>query len=223
MSFCGNCGKQLADGARFCPGCGTKIVSLEKPAASPAAQQGGAYGAGQNAPQQSPASFPPPPGIGGQQQPGFGGGQQQPGYGGGQQPPYPYQPPYGGGGAPQPEDLRAMLLTYQGRLNRKPYILRGLLVYVLVMIVNIVMGVLSESDSTALLLIAILLFPVILVGCVASIMLTIRRWHDLGQSGWFTLLGMIPFVNIFVAIYLCVKKGTDGPNAYGADPLAYRG
>ena len=74
MSFCGNCGKQLADGARFCPGCGTKIVSLEKPAASPAAppaaQQGGAYGAGQNAPQQSPASFPPPPGIGGQQQPG---------------------------------------------------------------------------------------------------------------------------------------------------------
>lgn len=116
-----------------------------------------------------------------------------------------------------------MFFTYHGRLNRKPYILRGLLVYVLVMIVNIVMGVLSESDSTALLLIAILLFPVILVGCVASIMLTIRRWHDLGQSGWFTLLGMIPFVNIFVAIYLCVKKGTDGPNAYGADPLAYRG
>ena len=227
MSFCGNCGKQLADGARFCPGCGTKIVSMEKPAASPAAppaaQQGGAYGAGQNAPQQSPASFPPPPGIGGQQQPGFGGGQQQPGYGGGQPPPYPYQPPYGGGGAPQPEDLRAMLLTYQGRLNRKPYILRGLMVGITSSVLSNVMGVMAESSSLALNLVSLVLLVVVLALCVVSVMLMIRRWHDLGKSGWFSLLLLVPLVNFVVGLYLWVKKGDDGPNQYGEDPLAYRG
>ena len=218
MSFCGNCGKQLADGARFCPGCGTKIVSLEKPAASPAAppaaQQGGAYGAGQNAPQQSPASFPPPPGIG---------GQQQPGYGGGQQPPYPYQPPYGGGGAPQPEDLRAILLTYQGRLNRKPYILYSVGIWFLMLILNVVADVLGDSRSSVALLVAFALYLAVLALCVPSVMLTIRRWHDLGKSGWFTLLSLIPVVNFFVEIYLWVAPGTAGPNAYGEDPLAYRG
>ena len=229
MSFCGNCGKQLADGARFCPGCGTKIVSMEKPAASPAAppaaQQGGAYGAGQNAPQQSPASFPPPPGIGGQQQPGFGGQQQQPGYGGGQQPPYPYQPPYGGGGAPQPrsEGIREMFLTYHGRLNRKPYILRGLLVGITSSILSNVIGVMAESSSLALNLVSLVLLVVVLALCVVSVMLMIRRWHDLGKSGWFSLLLLVPLVNFVVGLYLWVKKGDDGPNQYGEDPLAYRG
>ena len=114
MSFCGNCGSQLDAGQKFCPNCGSKTVTLEKPAAPPAAppapQQGGAYGA--------------------QQQP--------PVYGGAPQSPPPYQPPYGGGGAPQPEDLRAMLLTYQGRLNRKPYILYSVGIWFLMLILNVV-------------------------------------------------------------------------------------
>ena len=227
MSFCGNCGSQLDAGQKFCPNCGSKTVTLEKPAAPPAAppapQQGGAYGAGQNAPQQSPASFPPPPGIGGQQQPGFGGQQQQPGYGGGQQPPYPYQPPYGGGGAPQPEDLRAMLLTYQGRLNRKPYILYSVGIWFLMFILNVVADVLGDSRSSVALLVAFALYLAVLALCVPSVMLTIRRWHDLGKSDWFTLLSLIPVVNFFVEIYLWAAPGTAGPNAYGEDPLTYRG
>ena len=212
MSFCGNCGSQLDAGQKFCPNCGSKTVTLEKPAASPAAppaaQQGGAYGAGQNAPQQSPAAFPPPPV-----------------YGGGQQSPPPYQPPYGGGGAPQPrsEGIREMFLTYHGRLNRKPYILRGLLVGITSSILSNVMGVMAESSSLALNLVSLVLLVVVLALCVVSVMLMIRRWHDLGKSGWFSLLLLVPLVNFVVGLYLWVKKGDDGPNQYGEDPLAYRG
>ncbi len=212
MSFCGNCGSQLDAGQKFCPNCGSKTVTLEKPAAPPAAppapQQGGAYGAGQNAPQQSPAAFPPPPV-----------------YGGGQQSPPPYQPPYGGGGAPQPrsEGIREMFLTYHGRLNRKPYILRGLLVGITSSILSNVMGVMAESSSLALNLVSLVLLVVVLALCVVSVMLMIRRWHDLGKSGWFSLLLLVPLVNFVVGLYLWVKKGDDGPNQYGEDPLAYRG
>ncbi|EGK61653.1 hypothetical protein HMPREF9081_0437 [Centipeda periodontii DSM 2778] len=213
MSFCGNCGSQLDAGQKFCPNCGSKTVSLEKPASPPAPQQGGAYGAGQNAPQQ----FPPPPV--------YGGGQQSPGYGGAPQSPPPYQPPYGGGGAPQPrsEGIREMFLTYHGRLNRKPYILRGLLVGITSSILSNVMGVMAESSSLALNLVSLVLLVVVLALCVVSVMLMIRRWHDLGKSGWFSLLLLVPLVNLVVGLYLWVKKGDDGPNRYGEDPLAYRG
>ena len=210
MSFCGNCGSQLDAGQKFCPNCGSKTVTLEKPAAPPAAppapQQGGAYGA-----QQQP--------------PVYGGGQQSPGYGGAPQSPPPYQPPYGGGGAPQPrsEGIREMFLTYHGRLNRKPYILRGLLVGITSSILSNVMGVMAESSSLALNLVSLVLLVVVLALCVVSVMLMIRRWHDLGKSGWFSLLLLVPLVNFVVGLYLWVKKGDDGPNPYGEDPLAYRG
>ena len=210
MSFCGNCGSQLDAGQKFCPNCGSKTVTLEKPAAPPAAppapQQGSAYGA-----QQQP--------------PVYGGGQQSPGYGGAPQSPPPYQPPYGGGGAPQPrsEGIREMFLTYHGRLNRKPYILRGLLVGITSSILSNVMGVMAESSSLALNLVSLVLLVVVLALCVVSVMLMIRRWHDLGKSGWFSLLLLVPLVNFVVGLYLWVKKGDDGPNQYGEDPLAYRG
>lgn len=210
MSFCGNCGSQLDAGQKFCPNCGSKTVTLEKPAAPPAAppapQQGGAYGAQQ----QSPV---------------YGGGQQSPGYGGAPQSPPPYQPPYGGGGAPQPrsEGIREMFLTYHGRLNRKPYILRGLLVGITSSVLSNVMGVMAESSSLALNLVSLVLLVVVLALCVVSVMLMIRRWHDLGKSGWFSLLLLVPLVNFVVGLYLWVKKGDDGPNQYGEDPLAYRG
>ena len=29
MAFCGNCGMKVAEGTRFCPGCGTGIVSVQ--------------------------------------------------------------------------------------------------------------------------------------------------------------------------------------------------
>ena len=45
--------------------------------------------------------------------------------------------------------------------------------------------------------------------------LYIRRWHDLGKSGWYSLLALIPFVNLVVLIYLFVAKGDEGPNTYG--------
>jgi hypothetical protein len=45
--------------------------------------------------------------------------------------------------------------------------------------------------------------------------LYIRRWHDLGQSGWYSLLMIIPFVSFVALIYLMFAKGDEGPNAYG--------
>ena len=44
-----------------------------------------------------------------------------------------------------------------------------------------------------------------------------RRLHDIGKSGWFLLLGLIPFVGFLILIYFFVQPS--GPaNAWGAAP-----
>lgn len=59
-----------------------------------------------------------------------------------------------------------------------------------------------------------------------DIMLSIRRFHDLGQTGWlvlgFKVAGSLPVVGIFLSLINFVwfmLRGTVGSNKYGRDPL----
>ena len=46
---------------------------------------------------------------------------------------------------------------------------------------------------------------------------SVRRVHDFGKPGKYVLLYMIPLVGWLWAFELYIRKGDDGPNAYG-DP-----
>ena len=45
-----------------------------------------------------------------------------------------------------------------------------------------------------------------------------RRLHDLDKSGWWLLIGLIPFFGGLYLLFLFAQPGTSGPNSYGADP-----
>ena len=45
-----------------------------------------------------------------------------------------------------------------------------------------------------------------------------KRCHDLGKSGFFGLLLLIPLVNFIFGIYLAFFKGDENDNEYGASP-----
>lgn len=45
-----------------------------------------------------------------------------------------------------------------------------------------------------------------------------RRLHDVGRSGWWLLIGLIPLVGFLVLLFWNVRAGDIGPNAYGPDP-----
>ncbi len=49
--------------------------------------------------------------------------------------------------------------------------------------------------------------------------LNAKRWHDRNKSGWWSLLGLIPVLGLFLIVFeLGCYKGTSGPNKYGPDP-----
>jgi uncharacterized membrane protein YhaH (DUF805 family) len=82
---------------------------------------------------------------------------------------------------------------------------------------------LGRSGIFALLLMVCFL----LANILPNIMLSIRRFHDLNQTGWLVLLffvvGQIPILGTLSGLanlIWFIMPGTDGSNKYGPDPLA---
>ncbi len=55
-----------------------------------------------------------------------------------------------------------------------------------------------------------------------SIVIQVKRWHDLDKSGFWCFIHLMPFFGtLFAWIDLGLERGTIGFNQYGADPTSY--
>lgn len=52
-----------------------------------------------------------------------------------------------------------------------------------------------------------------------AVVVSVKRYHDHGRSGWFLLIALLPQLGtIWVLIELGFLRGTRGPNRFGPDP-----
>ena len=102
--------------------------------------------------------------------------------------------------------------TFSGRASRSEYWFFYLFTFVLFAILQLI-----ASNSTA---VSVLVLLVLLGLFVPSIAVGVRRLHDVGRSGWWLLLGLIPLVGALVLFVWSVSGGTAGDNSYGPDPLS---
>lgn len=113
------------------------------------------------------------------------------------------------------------IYSTQGRLNRLRY-LRYMLVLALMgalaKFTTSCMATLFTGDPNGILVMTITVILAVIAGA-GNIMLMIRRLHDLGRSGNFCLIAIVPVVGIVFSIYLFCAPGQVGWNKYGADPL----
>jgi uncharacterized membrane protein YhaH (DUF805 family) len=49
---------------------------------------------------------------------------------------------------------------------------------------------------------------------VVSLARTVRRLHDSGKSGWWLLIGLVPFAGALIILNLTLAASTPGPNRY---------
>ena len=59
-----------------------------------------------------------------------------------------------------------------------------------------------------------------LVTIIPNIAIGVRRLHDIGRSGWWLLLHLVPLIGTIVLIVWAVQRGDEGDNSHGQDPLA---
>ena len=48
---------------------------------------------------------------------------------------------------------------------------------------------------------------------------TVRRLHDIDKSGWYILIGLIPILGWIYMIVILSRKGTNGSNRFGEQPV----
>lgn len=100
--------------------------------------------------------------------------------------------------------------SFEGRINRLKYLVQVLIPNALVFIGQ---GFVQSGSSVG---IGVILS---LAGTIMALFPAVKRLHDMNYSGWVLLIGIIPLVNLILIFLLFLKKGTEGPNAYGPDPL----
>jgi uncharacterized membrane protein YhaH (DUF805 family) len=100
------------------------------------------------------------------------------------------------------------LLLAKGRIDRLKF---SLLSLILILMPKIIIGFHFLTDLIKLL--------ILLVIAIIQIYLIIMRLHDINRSGLFLLIVFIPIINGALLLFLALKKGTDGHNSYGPNPL----
>jgi uncharacterized membrane protein YhaH (DUF805 family) len=97
---------------------------------------------------------------------------------------------------------------FDGRAGRAEFWWYALANFIIMIALSILIGILS-------------IFWIIYIGyaiavIIPSIAVAIRRLHDTNKSGWFLLIGLIPFVGFIILIVFYAMEGTNGPNDHGA-------
>ncbi|MEM8785396.1 MAG: DUF805 domain-containing protein [Pseudomonadota bacterium] len=110
---------------------------------------------------------------------------------------------------------------FAGRMRRVPYFISWLVLVSAILglyLAYLDMPKLSPAGSTGVLvafILTIILFVIFSFSCM------VRRLHDIGLSGWWSVLVLVPYAEYFLFGVLIFWKGTDGPNRFGDPPSGF--
>jgi uncharacterized membrane protein YhaH (DUF805 family) len=109
--------------------------------------------------------------------------------------------------------LAHIYFSFNGRIDLATYWLKGVLpILAFTIIINLIdvayFDYSGYSGVPTLLGFLLVIWP--------SLALSVKRWHDRDKSGWWVLIGIIPYIGIIWAfIENGLLPGTKGPNHYG--------
>ena len=110
---------------------------------------------------------------------------------------------------------------FSGRARRNEYwmfVLFNIIFAVVAMILDNVLGLASKEYGYGPIY-GLYALAVFLPGLAVSV----RRLHDIGKSGWWLLIALIPIVGAIMLIIWDVREGERGDNRFGPDPKAGEG
>lgn len=111
-------------------------------------------------------------------------------------------------------------LTMNGRYNRAKYLLSVMVVSLVANVTAIVGSVAGSLVNTREIPELFISLALLLFSLVVMSILIVKRLHDLNRSFAHFFRLAIPVYNVYLVFILFFRKGTDGGNRYGVDPLA---
>ncbi|MDF2445098.1 MAG: hypothetical protein K0S46_334 [Moraxellaceae bacterium] len=115
------------------------------------------------------------------------------------------------------------IFSTDGRLGRLRYFVYSFIVqFVMAFLVGILAAVAipllagrDGASALALPLMVAIYVPIL----IAMLVMAKRRLNDMNQSGWLSLLMLVPLVNLIMALLLLFWPGSAGSNNYGPRPV----
>ncbi len=118
---------------------------------------------------------------------------------------------------------------FEGRSRRSEYWYAVLANWIIVMVVYMILFIPIMSDIatngeptgvslTLSIVVGLVLMVYAFASLVPSLALGVRRLHDIGKSGWYMLMGLIPYVGSIILIVFMATDSQKGPNQYGSNP-----
>lgn len=104
-------------------------------------------------------------------------------------------------------------LNYDGRINRLKYFFYVFMISLISGISGFILEDLNNIPGCMIIMLINIFFV------IKYICIMIQRLHDLGRPGTHFWLLLIPVYNIYLALLMLFKKGSDGQNMFGEDPL----
>jgi uncharacterized membrane protein YhaH (DUF805 family) len=110
---------------------------------------------------------------------------------------------------------------FAGRSGRQAYWFYTLSYFIILLVLAFVDGAIGTLSADG---IGLLGGVAMLVHLIPTISVTVRRLHDIGRSGWWLLIGLIPLVGIITLIVFACMPSQPGVNRFGdhtsAEPVA---
>lgn len=124
--------------------------------------------------------------------------------------------------------LKEKFATFSGRAPRSEYwwfwlftAIGPTVIWLAVALLSLLIGFIDAATGLIFMgLAGILVCIALLALLIPSLAVAVRRLHDTNHSGWWLLIGLIPFIGALYLIFLYISAGTPGENDYGPDPLA---
>jgi uncharacterized membrane protein YhaH (DUF805 family) len=107
-------------------------------------------------------------------------------------------------------DVLKQYAVFEGRASRTQYWMFVLINFIILLIlagIEVALG--SPLIIYSLYQLAVL---------VPTLAVTVRRLHDSGKSGWWILIGLVPFIGAIILLVLMVIDSEPGENRFGPNP-----
>ncbi|WP_336055925.1 DUF805 domain-containing protein [Nitratireductor sp. CH_MIT9313-5] len=111
-------------------------------------------------------------------------------------------------------DLTWLFFGFSGRISRMAFFLAGLL-WAVFQAFALYRFTVAEQAGGATDIWAMLFWALFFLSVWSSVALGVKRLHDFGKPGIFTVALFIPMVSIITFIALCLWPGDEGANRYG--------
>lgn len=115
------------------------------------------------------------------------------------------------------ETLKERYAKFDGRATRTEFWCFQLFGFLAELVAIVLVGVLASAggDKDGVGVGGVIALVVILALVIPYISVTIRRLHDTGRSGWWSLINLVPYIGFVIVFVLCALESEPNTNRYG--------